>query len=428
MCRITHQFLFVPLLVATLAGATLGQTPSGDDVPAVANLEPQRGVLALRSGGVIKGDYMRLGDQYVVVVNGGEIHIDVSKVEVACRSIDEAYQLKRAAITLPSVSSHLRLASWCLNHRLFQQAAGEIATARQIDSSDRRIELAERRLSALNQQTQQPAAVVRKHSAATTDITPEAPSPPIDEESWLDGLPAESVEAFATSIQPLLSNRCATGACHGPTSSTVDVHVLRVPRGRSVSRRVTGRNLHEVMKWIDRDRPDASPLLVVPARPHGNAESAIFGGVDDDQYRRLVDWVRGLRPTTPTEVVGGDGIDVPRPFDDAPQMRSPWGVSSPLLQPTPAVPWATSPHRGVGRTPVHRALAERQAAGNGESVPEAEADPRRETAGRRHAADNRTVDDKRAVDDRGAARGFVPVDPFDPEIFNRSQPAVDDAP
>jgi hypothetical protein len=407
MPPIIRQFSFALVLVATLGSRAVTQSSS---------LEPQQGVLALRSGGVIEGRFSKLGDQYVVVVHGGEIRIDADKVEVACRSIDEAYILKRAGLSHHSVSSHLRLAEWCIRHKLFEQAEGEIDTARVIDEGDRRIALAQRRLQ----------AVLQQEATASQTANEPVPAPDHGElEGWLDGLPRESVEQFAHTIQPLLSNRCATGACHGPTSGHVDVHVLRVPRGRTISRRVTARNLREVMKWVDRAQPEDSPLLAVPTRPHASSESAIFATSGDDQYRRLVDWVYSLSQQPVDPVPSGGGQETARPFAVAPVMRSPWGTTSPLLQPTP-LPWRTTPRVGPGRTPVHHALAERRQALEEEAAKaDAEVD--------RAAIDESPGDDRRRAQKRGegeSAReagtesdGYIPVDEFDPEIFNRRHPA-----
>jgi hypothetical protein len=231
-------------------------------------------------------------------------------------------------------------------------------------------------------------------------------------------LPRESVVDFANTIQPLLSNSCATGACHGPTSAAVDVHVLRVARGRSVSRRVTGRNLSEVMQWVNRQRPQESPLLTVPTRPHGSAEAAIFA-TTDEQYRLLVDWVYSLVPPASPIAPGDANEQLPRPFADAPVMRSQWGPTSPLLQPT-RPPWRHSPASTTGRTPVHHALTERQRQIDVGPAEEAAIDENVSDDGLRRAM----LGDRGATStQRPASTGhYVPVDEFDPEIFNRRHP------
>jgi hypothetical protein len=106
----------------------------------------------------------------------------------------------------------------------------------------------------------------------------------------------------------------------------------------------------------------ASPLLTVPTKPHGMAKAAIFTPAETDQYTRLVAWVLRLanRPAS-----------------------SPTHVETPKPQPSQALP-----------TPAARMMAE-------QAVFQQSAD---ENGGELPAV--------RASFDE-------PVDPFDPEIFNR---------
>lgn len=400
MSSLVRQFSFALTVVATLASGAWAQPTS---------LEPQQGVLTLRSGGVIAGRYSKLGDQYVVVVNGGEIRIDASKVEVACQSLSQAYDLKRAAMSQHSVSAHLRLAQWCIRHKLFDQAGAEILTARNIDDADRRIATIQRRLQAVIHQQ----ATARKVASQPVHVPDQG-----ELERWLGSLPNRSVEQFAKTIQPLLSNRCATGACHGSTSDRVDVHVLRVPRGRRVSRRATARNLREVIKWVDRAQPGQSPLLAVPTHPHANAEAAIFSAGDNEQYRQLVSWVYGLSQQPAGVLPGRGGSDMSHPFAGTPVLRSPWGNASPLLQPTP-VPWQKTSRLGPGRTPVHHALAQQRQAIEEAAAALAEQDSSGTIGDANKDGPTPGAPIKGAVVPAGR---YIPVDEFDPEIFNRRRP------
>ena len=54
-------------------------------------------------------------------------------VEFYCRTLEEGYQRKRAAIPAGSVQDHLELAQWCQRHSLYRLAADELAAAAAID-------------------------------------------------------------------------------------------------------------------------------------------------------------------------------------------------------------------------------------------------------------------------------------------------------
>ncbi len=107
-----------------------------------------------------------------------------------------------------------------------------------------------------------------------------------------EGLPDGCVEAFTTSIQPMLMNHCSTAGCHGPQSPT-PLKLLRISAGRAPSRRATQRKRTwccPALRSIAKRSPDDSLLLTIPTRPHGNVKSAIFSTRETNQYRQLVAW------------------------------------------------------------------------------------------------------------------------------------------
>ena len=92
------------------------------------------GFLVLRNGEVIEGQIELIGDRYRAAMATGEIRVRASEVEFVCRTLDEAYQVKRAAIASPQLHDHLALADWCQRHGLIQYARDELAMAAQFDS------------------------------------------------------------------------------------------------------------------------------------------------------------------------------------------------------------------------------------------------------------------------------------------------------
>lgn len=339
---------------------------------------PQQGVLILRSGGVLRGKITRAGERYYVALPDGEIRVRAAEVEFRCRDLEEAYRHQRASVQPASVHDHLRLARWCLRHRLLGHAGRELADALEADPTHPMIAVLRRRLQAAREPDPP-----RRGAAEGTPSIGGPPAKPLDRPPSLEELdrlvrtmPRGTVETFTETIQPLLINHCATAGCHGPRPQG-NFRLLRIPAGRPPTRRLTQRNLHAVVPWIDPQQPAASPLLTAAAEPHGAAAKAILTEGQDAQYRRLADWVCQVANRS-----GPGAAETVTPRQEPPAGGLP-AESGPLDPPPAATPGAP------------------------DQKPAADSQPQKPPA------EGGSVK-------RGARLPvFVPVDPFDPEIFNR---------
>jgi hypothetical protein len=244
---------------------------------------PPQGLLLLRNGQLLEGKITPSGDRFHVELPSGEVWVKAVDVEVHCRTLEEGYWFKRSAMPLGIVQSHLDLAQWCLQHTLLGHAADELRDALAVDPRHPRIELLLRRLQ-LAQQQKPPAM---KPAAPISSTTPSAE----ELDRLVRGMPAGAVETFTSSIQPLLINSCTSAGCHGPAAEQ-EPRWVRAYAGRTTSRRLTQRNLHTTLTLIDREKPLESPLLTVPAQPHGMSKTAVFTDPQAAGYRQLVAWVQ----------------------------------------------------------------------------------------------------------------------------------------
>jgi hypothetical protein len=249
---------------------------------------PQEGYLLLKNGEVLEGKVFVAGDQYYVALPAGEIRVKRAEAECFCRDLEEGYHSKRAKFDAPQVQDHLALAEWCLRHKLTGHASRELADALAADPKHPRIALVQRRLE-LALREPPPAGVP---SAPTNAPTHD------DLDRLVRSLPASTVETFTNSIQPLLLNHCATAGCHGP-ASTGGLRLLRMPAGRTPTRRLTQRNLHATLAAVDRKKPAESRLLTLSIEPHGGATSPVFSGRDVEKVRQLTAWVHAVSATRP---------------------------------------------------------------------------------------------------------------------------------
>ncbi len=270
MCQTSRILVALWLLVGS--GAALAESPPTATSP---------GVLLLRNGNLLQGQITQSGDHYDVAQRDGEIRVRVTDVEAACRDLNHCYQVKLSHLTAGQINDHLALAEWCLRYGLVDEARLAIRDAAALDSTHPKVAVLERRLQ----------FAVQKPKAEPPVETSSSDQPSSDElDRTSRGLPPRAVETFTTTIQPLLLNHCSTAGCHGPQSAT-SFHLLRLPSGRTASRRSTQRNLYAALALIDRDKPDNSPLLTAIAGAHGSSKVPIFSKHQSSHYRQLVDWV-----------------------------------------------------------------------------------------------------------------------------------------
>ncbi len=349
---------------------------------------PQEGILVLRAGQVLRGKISRVGDRYHVVMQHGEIVVRTVEVESFCRTLDEAYRLKRSLMHVGNVHGHIALADWCLRNNLLDAMTAELADARDADPRNPMIAHLERRLqAALN-----PPNLKKKKKPSTGTMPSRR-----ELDRLARAMPPGGMETFTATIQPLLANSCSTHKCHGPRAES-KFRLLRASSGRLPSRRLTQRNLHTVMQWIDCENPTASPLLTRPIEPHGPNNKPIFDKSNVEQYRQLVDWVSRLtvdvalqRPTTVNHKPAARSKDALAKLGGVRQAAH---VTSRSDSERP-----DSVTKGVKRAVFEEPLLQEKNA-------------------RRDTSDDRSVESEQPESQLKPA-DTTPVDPFDPAIFNR---------
>lgn len=317
-----------------------------------------RAILVLRNGQTIEGRITLSEGLYVVDLGDGLIRVKSADVDLICSNLEDGYRRKRTAIQLGNIHHHLELCQWCLRRGLLEPAATELADATAADPTHPMIAALQHRLKLALEPppASEPAGkVVAGPSNGELD-------------RMVRGLPRDAVESFTKSVQPVLMNHCATGGCHGPQSD-YSLRLYRVTTGRSASRRLTQRNLYNVLPFVDRQNPLGSSLLTTPNSPHGTAKHAIFTEHQMAQYQRLVNWANQIAEQSPP--------DVPA-----------------TITPTP---WLDPAGPDTGHAP--KVLSQE---------------------GRKARPLSATVESKKKAKRGAASASFnQPSDPHDPEIFNR---------
>ena len=348
--------------------------------------EPSQGVLILRNGHVLSGQITRLDNRFNVSVDGGRISVDVADTERFCRNLDEAYAQKALLTGVADLHGHLELAQWCQRQGLPEHAAGELAKASAIDPSHPMITVIERRI-------QMSAAPPESVEVAATPV--QQPTFPKDLDRSARDMPTGTMEAFVRSVGPLLVNRCGAARCHGSASENA-FHLLRPPSSNRPGGRIIQRNLQSTLKLIDRENPARSPLLTAALDPHGPLQVSPLAGRRTDHYERLADWVH--------QVARGSNTAMPASHKELTNQPDEHAVSALYAGPvTESSAYHSAHDTNDIRLPEHRLESE---------IPQ--------SLGRPDTSIGDPSIPHRSQAQWGAlSPSFTPIDPFDPEIFNR---------
>jgi hypothetical protein len=317
------------LRAGAVAGAILCSAPRLAAEPgAVHGTAPVTGrVLVLDNEHTLTGDIERDGDEYRIKRLAGETRVPVGKALRLCASLEEAYQYLRTRANLRDPDERMRLADWCRQHGLKEQALAEVEEAGALKPGDARIA---RMLSHLREQK-------AKAAAPPAPPRPEAPAlPRVD-------VTAETLGQFATRVQPILMNACVS--CHSAGRGG-SFQLTRVGGGLH-NRKALEHNLAMVMSQVSARDPRTSRLLVKAVSLHGPGMSQPpLKGKEAPAYRHLEGWVFRTLENNPhlvEQAVAAAPVAAPPPSSERPRTGMGWGEDRGAKPPAPPVPVAAAP-------------------------------------------------------------------------------------
>ncbi len=382
--------------------------------PGLSAQEPLRDtlshqVLILQNEAIFQGRIEKLATHYSIRTENGETQIPIAKALRLCANLDEAFEFLRGRANPRDPQERLRLARWCAQYQLWEQACAETDEALRLQP---RYQEAQRFQQWLKNQADgnppaaKPASSVEDKPRFADDkgsalaITPPNPEPSYS---------AETLQVFSQKIQPLLFNSCATSGCHGGNRAG-GFDLLRPSGPSQMTSSLTRQNLARTLAWIDRDDASASLLLRKAVEKHGEAKKAPIAGADAPPYRTLEAWVLKAVPGKSRELVAAGAEFAspsgPEPSRPTAREKEPPAASEPMLPPVQTLP-------PVASEPKVKAP---------EAPAAAPPPPRNPTKGGEVVADSRpgALPPKEGDPPTSPARPpLQPVDPFDPVIFNQ---------
>lgn len=365
-------------------------------------------LLVLFDGRVLEGTITECPGGYRIESQNGNEVIPFNFIRLAAASLDDAYIKQRDALQKPTASDHLSLAEWCYEYKLYAHATEQLTATLKLEPN---------RTAALD---------LLKNIA---EISPEQVggslkfvADPATQSKTSSGLTPAGQAEFVRRVQPILINRCGDARCHGSAANN-HLKLINIRTGRRQQRLESETNLAAVLKMIDRQSPEQSPLLRVP-QDESSAHRGVFSGkAGPAQLERIRAWVAQIA----AELPGGPGEQLwasdtaggveQAAFSSMPKTTGRSGVQtadheveveSPLLKEIPRTP------RPIGAAAMAPAAVESSDAPAGDGGVAIAA------AGRRQRAPTgvpKPVDDQKEF-----LRNILQLnrpDAFDPDEFNR---------
>jgi hypothetical protein len=242
----------------------------------------QAACVLLHNGHTLRGTVQFQADRCLVDLPSGiQVRLKRGSIAFIGETLLEVYAFQRAAVNPGDVTATLRFADWCLQQGLLKEAGLQLENASSIRQQDPRIQHLQRRLAILSQP---PSG---RSTLANDPANVVVSSDQVQER--MSRLSAETIQQFASLIQPMLLNRCGTNRCHGPAANS-KLTLIRTASGRPIPQRLTFRNLYNILDQLESGNPLTSDLLTAPSSPHGNINGGIFSQQDTLQMNRLVKW------------------------------------------------------------------------------------------------------------------------------------------
>jgi hypothetical protein len=246
-------------------------------------------VVILDNENLIEGEVTRVDDGYEIHRPvGGDMTLPAKRVLAVVADRKAAFAVVAERANRRDADERLRLAKWCANNGLMDEALSEAQTAARMRPGFTAAEQLVRSLQSIAQAV--PAApdsaVVRAHAETPAkDTVTDVPA--IDYNS-------ESFPLFASKVNAVLMNSCAT--CHARD----DAKSFRL--NRLGGRTGATKNLMAALPHVNPANPAASPILVKAVTAHGSAAEAPFKTRSHPAYQTLEAWVRVARAPEGTPV------------------------------------------------------------------------------------------------------------------------------
>ncbi|MBD3674713.1 MAG: hypothetical protein HUJ26_14420 [Planctomycetaceae bacterium] len=290
-----HQLMMIGVglcISVTMSADTFHDSVYGADTAPSEVQNPHPRVIVTTMGRLVEGKITYSAGGYVVDVRGGSFLVPFQLVKFTADSRHDAYVQYRKLIPEETAQNHLRLAKWCLNYSLVNDAVHELKQTLFLDESRK-------------DAAQLLAAIERRRRLGTLGeesemTTPREPA--VKVAVSLQGLSPETVKEYSSAIQPVLMNNCAKAGCHHSQADN-DFRLNYVRVTGFGNRIASSENLAAVIDQLNVENPGQSPFLVKARANHGEARNTlVFSPHGKEILARLEKWsVKASRELSPQQ-------------------------------------------------------------------------------------------------------------------------------
>ena len=287
-----------------------------DPPDALEQRKSETSYLLLKNGNVLKGKVRAEKDRVSVTIDGNStLFVESKQVSFIGPTLESIYEHQRSGVRQWGTGEHWQMAQWCVqqglidraieHYEVLERSASDSPRFKELEHMLRQALLSDETvkqavhlkkqttvLSAPNSQESNLNSVVRASSesmrlkSSPRDVSREVT------ESWnKHAIPGYIRKTFQNSILPILVSRCGQSGCHGMLGNS-DFHIYQ-PVGEQAALTLA-RDLEEVLRYIDPDQTQDSPLLAYATKAHGIQRNSSFRPDEHALMERVNFWVKSL--------------------------------------------------------------------------------------------------------------------------------------
>lgn len=268
----------------------------------------ERSFVLLKNGNVLKGSIRTDKERISIADGNSNLFVETRQVAFIGPTLESLYQHQRSNVKQWGTGEHWQLADWCIQQGLIDHAVEHYEVLEKTASDSPRFKQLEHllRQALLTDETVKQAVHYQTEKNSVTPANSEAPRTKNQDsanatekeraaESWSKHeIPGYIRKTFQTTILPILVSRCGQSGCHGMMGKS-DFHLYQPVGDQSAI--TLARDLDEVLKYINREHIQESPLMAYATKAHGIQRNPSLNQAKGDE-RQLIErinfWVKSL--------------------------------------------------------------------------------------------------------------------------------------